>query len=218
MDSTLLALWLFLRCERVGRSPAVSCRRMRLPSAARQIRVIGFDDAPFPHRRGAPVRIAGAVCAGTRFEGLVWGQVRRDGWNATDELVRLLEAGKFLPQIHLVLLDGLAFGGLNLVDLPALAERLGRPCAALMRRLPDLTAMEAVIRKLPRPERRLELIRQAGPIHRHGAFFFQVQGGAPAEIGPALERLTDRGQVPEALRLAHLIGAAVVTGESGRRA
>jgi hypothetical protein len=33
-----------------------------------------------------------------------------------------------------------------------------------------------------------------------------------------LRRLTDCGNVPEALRLAHLIGAAVVKGESGRQA
>jgi len=40
----------------------------------------------------------------------------------------------------------------------------------------------------------------------------------PAIVGAALATLTDRGKVPEPLRLAHLIGAAVVTGQSGRRA
>jgi hypothetical protein len=34
----------------------------------------------------------------------------------------------------------------------------------------------------------------------------------------ALDRLTDCGKVPEALRLAHLIGAAVIKGESGSQA
>jgi hypothetical protein len=33
-----------------------------------------------------------------------------------------------------------------------------------------------------------------------------------------LHRLSDRGHVPEALRLAHLIGSAVEKGESGRQA
>nr|WP_289501088.1 hypothetical protein [Gloeocapsopsis sp. IPPAS B-1203] len=35
------------------------------------------------------------------------------------------------------------------------------------------------------------------------------------EVTAVLQRLTERGKVPEALRLAHLIGAAVVKGESG---
>ena len=63
--------------------------------------------------------LVGAVCSGTRFEGMVFGRVRKDGWNATREIVRLLEGGKFLPQLHLVLLDGIAFGGFNVVDLEA---------------------------------------------------------------------------------------------------
>ena len=188
------------------------------PPEGRTLRAVGFDDAPFERARRGDVAIAGAVCAGTRFEGLVWGRVRRDGWNATAEIVRLLAGGKFLPQLHLVLLDGIAFGGFNVVDLAALADALRRPCVAVMRRPPDLPAVERALRNLPRPERRLALLRRAGPVHRAGSFVFQVRGAEPEATGRALARLTDRGAVPEALRLAHLVGAAVERGESGRRA
>lgn len=182
-------------------------------------RVIGFDDAPFARRRaGAAVPLVGVVCSGTRFEGLVWGRVRKDGWNATDALCRALEGGKFLAQLHAVLLDGVTFGGFNVVDLPELAGRLGRPCVSVMRRPPDLDAVERALRHLPRPERRLARLRRAGPIHQMGGFTFQVQGAEPAWVAELLARVTDRGHVPEPLRLAHLIGAAVVTGESGKRA
>lgn len=191
---------------------------MRLPPTGRAIRAIGFDDAPFPRRGGARVHLAGVVCSGTRFEGMVWGHVRRDGWDATEVIVRLLLGGKFLPQLHLVLLDGLSFGGFNLVDLEALASRLGRPCAAVMRRPPDLGAVERALRRLPRPERRLRLLRRAGPVHLVPPFAFQVRGAEPGPVAEALARLTDRGHVPEPLRLAHLVGAAVRLGESGRRA
>jgi hypothetical protein len=188
------------------------------PPEGRTLRAIGFDDAPFERRRRGDVAIAGAVCAGTRFEGLVWGRVRRDGWNATDALVRLLAGGKFLPQLHLVLVDGIAFGGFNVVDLAALADALRRPCVAVMRRPPDLAAVERALRNLPRPERRLALRRRAGPIHRSGGFVFQVRGAEPEPTARALARLTDRGAVPEPLRLAHLVARAVRTGESGNRA
>jgi hypothetical protein len=188
------------------------------PPRGRTLRAIGFDDAPFVRRRRGNVAVAGVVCAETRLEGLVWGRLRQDGWNATAALARLLVGGKFLPQLHLVLLDGLSFGGLNLVDLPALAASLGRPCVAVMRRPPDLAAMERAIRRLPGAERRLALLRVAGPIHAAGRFTFQVAGAEPAAVADALARLTDRGEVPEALRLAHLVGAAVRLGESGRRA
>jgi uncharacterized protein len=191
---------------------------MALPPAGRTLRVIGFDDMPWRHRRTRAVGVVGAVCAGTRFEGMVYGTVRRDGWRATSALEALLAAGKFLPQIHLVLLDGIAFGGFNVVDLPRLARTLQRPCVAVMRKLPDLPAMERAALRLPRPQARIAVLRRAGPIHVSGRFVYQVHGAEPREVGAALQRLTDTGNVPEALRLAHLIGGALAYGESGRRA
>src|SRR3989442_974900 len=190
---------------------------MAFPLPGRTLRVIGFDDVPWRHRKGA-VGLVGVVCAGTRFEGMVYGKVRRDGWGATAQIVRLLGRGKFLPQIHLVLLDGIAFGGFNVVDLPRLANELKRPCVAVMRKLPDLPAMERAARRLSRPQARLALLRRAGPIHVHGPFVYQVHGADPRETADALQRLTDTGNVPEALRLAHLIGGALAYGQSGRRA
>ncbi len=184
----------------------------------RVIRVIGFDDAPFIRSAGDDVSIAGVVCAGTRFEGMVWGHVEQDGWDATDVILRLLLGRKFLPQLHILLLDGIAFGGLNVIDLPRLSEQLNLPCVAVMRRMPNLAAVEQAIRRLPEPEKRLERLYNAGTIHAHPPFFFQVCGACPKVTCSVLKRITDCGNVPEALRLAHLIGAAVMKGESGSSA
>jgi hypothetical protein len=62
------------------------------------------------------------------------------------------------------------------------------------------------------------LLRRAGIIYAFEPFFFQVCGEQPEVIARVLQRLTDTGKVPEALRLAHLIGAAVITGVSGSSA
>jgi hypothetical protein len=192
--------------------------RRRFPGPGRTLRAVGFDDGPFDRRGSRIVPVAGIVCAGTRFEGMVLGAVRRDGRDATRVLSALLRGGKFLPQVHLVLLDGITLGGFNVVDLEALAAALGRPCAAVMRRPPDLAAVERAVRALPGAEGRLARLRRAGPVHRLGRFVFQVRGAGPEETAAALEAVTDRGAVPEPLRLAHLVAAAVVRGESGRRA
>ena len=191
---------------------------MKPLSLLAQIRSIGFDDAPFPRERRTRVGLVGVVCSGTRFEGMVYGRIQKDGWDATATIESLLLGGKFLPQLHLVLLDGLTFGGFNVVDLPRLAERLGVPCTSVMRRAPDLAAIERALQRLPRSRQRLSLLQRAGPVYQRGGFTFQVQGGDPADIAAALARLTDRGRVPEPLRLAHLIGSAIETGESSRRA
>lgn len=189
----------------------------------RTIRVVGFDDAPFvrPSKDNGSkdnVNLAGVICARTRFEGMVWGQIQQDGFDSTDTICNLLIGRKFLPQLHIVLLDGIGFGGLNFVNLPELAARLQIPCVAVMRRKPDLTAMAEPISRLPYPEKRLELLRSAGTIYEYPPFVFQVCGEHPDVIASVLQRLTDCGKVPEALRLAHLIGAAVIKGESGSSA
>ena len=185
----------------------------------KQIRVIGFDDT---HHRGlpylAPVNLAGVICSKTRFEGMVWGSIHKDGMDATEQLISLVDKSKFAEQLHVILLDGISFGGCNIVDIQEVHQRLGLPVATLMRRQPNMERFHYVIDKLPEPEQRKRLIDLAGTIHELRGFFFQVAGEEPEIMARVLENLTDQGKVPEALRLAHLIGSAVMLGESGKRA
>ncbi|GAB4277837.1 MAG: DUF99 family protein [Oscillatoriaceae cyanobacterium] len=193
----------------------------------RKIRVIGFDDAPFfrppggnlaAREEGAKVSISGVVCSNTRFEGMIWATVEQDGLDATDTISQTLQNSKFLPQLHLILFDGIAFGGFNIIDLPLLHQRLQIPCIAVMRHQPNLPAVKDAIKRLPQAETRLEILQRAGTIYEYPPFVFQVCGEEPEIIAATLHRLTDCGKVPEALRLAHLIGAAVIKGESGSSA
>ncbi|PSB11462.1 DUF99 domain-containing protein [Pleurocapsa sp. CCALA 161] len=184
----------------------------------KQIRAIGFDDAPFKRHQQEKVSIAGVICTNTRFEGMVWGKIEADGNDATKTICQLLVGKKFLPQLHLILLDGIGFGGFNLVDLPQLAQRLELPCVAMMRKPPNLTKMKLAMSRLPNYEERLLILEQAGKIYAYPPFFFQVYGEQPRVIAQALIQLTDHGKVPEALRLAHLVGAAVINGQSSSQA
>lgn len=124
-----------------------------VPRPEKAVRVIGFDDAPFA-RSDAEVNIAGVVCSNTRFEGMLWGTVGRDGLDATEVIIAMLRRSKYHPQLHAVLLDGIAGGGLNVVDLPLLSQELALPCIAVMRKEPDLEAMIAVVKRLPHADQR----------------------------------------------------------------
>lgn len=187
-------------------------------ASGRNLCTIGFDDAPFERRTGAPVQVAGVVCSGTRFEGLLWGHTTKDGTDATEVLAQMLAGSKFAPQLHLVLCDGVTVGGLNIIDLITLHEATALPCVSVMRRPPDLRAIRRVVDRLPDAQVRWHRIQRAGVVHQLGGFTFQVVGAEPADVAAALSSLTDRGKVPEPLRLAHLIGSAVVRGESSNRA
>ncbi|MEL6105505.1 MAG: DUF99 family protein [Planctomycetota bacterium] len=190
-----------------------------LLSRGKRIRAIGFDDAD--HRgmeRGSAVNVAGIVCAATRFEGMLWGELAKDGTDSTDVLGRMLSGSKFARQLHLILLDGITFGGCNVVDLPRLSMETDLPVVAVMRRHPDLKSFHHVVDMLPDADERRRCVQAAGEIHERDGFVFQVVGEEPDVTARVLGKLTHQGKVPEALRLAHLIGSAVALGESGCRA
>ncbi len=217
--------------------------------------VIGFDDGPFPHHHRGDVLLVGVVCSRTRLDGVVSGKVRRDGSNATAEMVRLVRGSSFAGHVRAVLLQGIAVGGFNVVDVRALSEALGVPVLVVMRRAPDLTAVHmALFSESPasRPRvrgaaRKWKLIEGAGPIeplgtsrraikraevgegpHRATKQVTGLREEAPRlwiqRVGVSLEEArrlvlatTLHGNVPEPLRLAHLIAGGITTGNSRGR-
>ncbi|MCA9138360.1 MAG: DUF99 family protein [Planctomycetales bacterium] len=191
----------------------------QLIQTRRTICVIGIDDAHYHDKtRGSNVHFSGIVCGGTRLEGMIWNRLDKDGLDSTLRIKQAIESSKFHAQLHLVLLDGITFGGANVVDLPALSSDLGLPVVAVMRRPPNVEGFRAIFQFFPDADERLRRVEAAGPIHQIGPWVFQCAGEDSRTVASALTRLTDRGNVPEALRLAHLIGAAVQLGESGKRA
>lgn len=191
----------------------------------KQLRVLGIDDAPFDKTQKSNtkqhnilVNIVGIVCNNTRFEGMLWNEAHKDGNDATDVIINMVQTSKFHSQLHMILLDGIAIGGFNIIDLPRLSESLQLPCIAVMRKLPDLVAIDHALQHLEHYQERRQLLKKAGKIYQQKGFVYQVAGCDASSAVLALQQVTDNGKVPEALRLAHLIGAAVKTGESGRRA
>lgn len=184
----------------------------------RRVRTLGIDDSPFTPGSRRDVLVVGAVYSAGAFEGLLSTRVRQDGRNATDRLLQMISGSKFQPQLHMVLLDGITLGGFNVVDLPLLASGLGLPCAAVMRRRPDLPAIRQALQSLPNSRARWRLVQRAGTLHRAGPLWFQVAGATPAAAAEVIRLSVQHGKLPECLRAAHLIGSGVVTGESGKRA
>jgi endonuclease V-like protein UPF0215 family len=181
--------------------------------------VIGFDDGPFEKSGTHDVRLVGAVCARTRLDGVVSGFVRRDGVNSTARMIELVRASQFAEHVQAVLLQGIAVGGFNVVDVHSLASALGVPVLVVMRRRPRLEAMRtALSRHVPGGARKWSLIEAAGDIEPLGQVFCQRVGLSLREAQALLAATTLHGNLPEALRLAHLIAGGVTTGKSRGRA
>jgi len=110
--------------------------------------IIGFDDALFPAAHTGAVKVVGAVYAKARLDGILIGEVKRDETNAARTLARLVAGSKFGQSVQLVMLQGIALAGFNVVDVFALYERLGLPVLVVARRRPDMAAIRSALLKL----------------------------------------------------------------------
>lgn len=180
--------------------------------------IIGFDDAPFERSSHGPVRVVGAVYAGERLDGIVSGQVMRDGDDATDVLARLVTGSKFAEHLQLVMLQGLTLAGFNVVDVPRLHRLLDLPVLVVARNAPDLDAIrDALLTYVPGGAEKWGLIASLDPMEPLAGVFVQRAGLTRAEARQILDRTARHSLIPEPLRTAHLVAGGVTTGESGRR-
>jgi uncharacterized protein len=180
--------------------------------------VIGFDDAPFPSTHRGNVRIFGVVCSRTRLDGVVSGLVRRDGKNSTERMIELVEQNQFKDCVRAVLLQGIAVAGFNVVDVELLAARLGVPVVVIARRKPRLNLIRAAIAHTRGAERKWRLIERAGSMEPLGNLWVQRVGISREATAGLLQATTLHGNLPEPLRLAHLIAGGATTGRSRGRA
>lgn len=180
--------------------------------------LIAFDDAPFAPDAGGPVAVVGAVYARLRLTGVLVGSVAKDGDDAADVLARLVAGSKFAENLHLVLLQGIALGGFNVVDVFALHERLALPILVVARRAPDMAAIHAaLLTQVPGGAQKWALLERLGPMEPLRHVYVQRVGLTPAQAETLLKEFTVEGHIPEPLRTAHLIAGAIGSGESRGR-
>jgi len=212
------------------------------------VNVIGFDDGPFDRQHRGDVLLVGVVCSGTRVDGVLSGRIRRDGANATRVMVDLVRGSQFGPHVQAIMLQGIAVGGFNVVDVNGLCAALGIPVLVVTRRPPDMAAVKRALfvgepRARPRVSgaaRKWKLIERAGTMELLGASRRsqrRARAEGPTGIRTSVPRLwiqraglsldqarklvadtTLHGNIPEPLRVAHLIAGGITTGKSRGRA
>lgn len=179
--------------------------------------VIGFDDAPFAPAHRGDVPVVGAVFSGLRLDGVLSAKVRRDGANATRTLIELVSRSRFAAQLQLIMLQGVAFAGFNVVDVHGLHHALGMPVMVVARGAPDMGAVrEALLTRVPGGRRKWRLIEALGPMVPAAGVYVQCVGLSRSQAEEAIRRFAVHGAIPEPLRTAHLI-AGGMTGGRGRQ-
>lgn len=187
-------------------------------STKRFSNLVGFDDAPFKPDYTGPVKVVGTVFTGLQLTGVLIGEVEKDGADTAEILARLVAESRFAEHVQLVMLQGIALAGFNVVDVFDLHERLRLPVLVVSRKLPDLAAVRnALTTRVRDGGQKWALIERLGPPEPAGQVYIQRVGLTLEEATTVITRFTVHGHIPEPLRIAHLIAGALVNGQSRGR-
>lgn len=170
-------------------------------------RAIGIDDGP----QRARTLVVGVVMRPDRFEGVITTRIPLDGYNATEKIAGLVE-GRFRTQLRCVFLDGVAMAGFNLVDFHELSSALSLPVIVCTQNKPQPRKFGEALRKWPRKMAQWEKI--AVPAHRLGGIWFQFAGCPQHRARSMIKQFQVHAEIPEPLRMAHIIASGVEAGES----
>lgn len=186
------------------------------------VRVLAIDDGSFTFHASRAV-VAGVVMRLPSYtEAVMVSDAEVDGTDSTDTVMAMLARSRYLDQLRLIMLDGVALGGFNVVDVKRVHEETGIPVATITRDEPDFRAMEAALRKHFEDWRaRMDTIR-AVPLEEfdtgHTPIWVGRMGIGEQDLKEVLRASIVKGALPEPLRVAHLIATAISRGESRGRA
>jgi len=177
-------------------------------------RFLGIDDS-FDDRRCC---IVGCVTCDGYVEGFMYEEIEVDGLNATEKVVKMVKKSKFRDQLRCIFLPGLTFGGFNVVDIQKVYDETATPVVVVMRRMPDMKEFMSAIENLSDADVRKSIVQRAGEIYRTKTLYIQFAGTSFEEAGNYLRAATIKGNMPESVRIAHLVASAIIHGESKGKA
>jgi endonuclease V-like protein UPF0215 family len=181
-----------------------------------EIRVLGVDDGAFvPHVPGQVPVIGVVFRGGYWLDGVMHTTIAVDGFDATEKIASMIVGSSHFKQLRVIMLNGITFAGFNIVDVKALNVATKLPVITVTREKPDFAEIHQALRNLPDSEGRWETILGAGELvevfTRGGkAKVYMQTAGVSEEDAKKIVRLTStRSNIPEALRVAHLIASGI---------
>lgn len=190
------------------------CKRFR--AIKPEIRVLGVDDGVFtPHVEGF-VPVVGVVFRGGYWlDGVMHTTVEVDGFDATQKIASMIINSPHHKQLRIIMLNGVTFAGFNVINIKGLNAETKLPVIAVTREKPNFTEIREALKNLPENEQRWKSIQSAGEIFevfvrsKKEKIYMQISGILKEDARKILKLTATRSNMPEALRVAHLIASGI---------
>ena len=174
------------------------------------IKVIGWDDGPFRINEDRKTVLIGAITRGGDYlEGIEKTDILVDGKDATFKIIEATRKSKHFEQLRAILLDGITYGGFNVVDIKELNCETKLPVIVVSRNKTDFEALKTALKNLPDFESRWKIIEKAGKQERPEglSLYLQESGIRLSKVKELVELTATHSNIPEPLRLANLISS-----------
>lgn len=184
----------------------------------KQIRILGIDDGPFRFDQKKTL-VIGVVLRGNGYlEGVLKREIEVDGKDSTGVILDMIKKTRHRDQIRVIMLDGIALGGFNIVDIDRLYKECEIPVITITREKPDFDMILKTLQmKFSDWEERWKMFKD-NKIYEietpHNPIYISCKGVSVEEAKEIIKISTIRGAIPEPIRVAHIIASGVVRGES----
>lgn len=180
--------------------------------------IFGVDDAAFEKNQPEPVTIIGVMTEGADLvENVAMAVFPIDGAAATDFLASWMEGLRFRPSMQCVVFGGITIAGLGVVDIRALSDRLALPVLVFNRKNPARSVVCSALRSAGHADRVAIVERTPVAIELGPGRYLSWAGVDERAARHLLGVSARKSSYPEAIRIAHLIGKAIMDGESRGR-
>lgn len=183
-----------------------------------EIRVLGVDDGVFTPRVRGLVPVVGVVFRGGYWlDGVMHTKIEVDGFDATNKINSMIKNSPHYKQLRIIMLDGVTFAGFNVVDISRLNSETKLPVIAVTREKPNFEEIHKALKNLPKGEERWKAILNAGEVfevackNKSEKVYIQISGILKEDAEKILKLTSTRSNIPEALRVAHLIASGIST-------
>jgi len=184
----------------------------------KQIRLIGIDDSPFTFTDKYGMVIGVIMRGGEYLESVLRRHIIIDGNDSTFVCKDMIKKTRHRKQLKAMLLDGIALGGFNVVNIKEVYESTNLPVITITRDKPNFEKIKVALQKnFDDWEHRLALMKN-GKIYKvetkYNPIYVKCTGIDIGEAKEIIKISTIRGVVPEPIRVAHLIASGITRGES----
>lgn len=175
--------------------------------------LIGIDDGGFQLFNSAwkQVDVFGVIMRGISFtEHIVKTTILKDDPNPTPKIIEMIHHSGHSQNLKAVVHKGVTIGGFGVLDPTQFVDELGIPFIAILKKEPDLESIRLALNNFPDGKQRWEMIQKHGvPRKVREGLWIQVSGIEFEDAGYLVQQSIAVGNVPESLRIAHMIGKAI---------